>query len=265
MLHILIETGACLSKLPNPPTQSPTGPDGLAVYYPDYSMAWSIGICKNDRPQPNGYPTYDTELECCKASYEGQASAACLNNLPNPPTGSPTGPDLDVYYPDTSLGWPEGTCTNARPLPNNVRTFPTMLDCCKGSFAGQVSAACLGNLPNPPTASPSETGPLGVYYADYKLPWPSGKCINDRPLPSGRPTYGTQEVCCISAYGGQQSDVCMCDANPCHSCKCPGIGDGTGNGCSLECAQGPSGEVSYADESTNKKSSKAEKRQSFQR
>ena len=227
-------SGACLNSLPNPPTQAPTESGPLDVYYP--TGLWSEGICTNERPLPDNVPTYDTQLDCCKGSFGGQVSGSCINDLPFPPTGSPTesGP-LDVYYPDYSKDWAEGTCTNERPLPNNVQTYATMLACCNGSYGGQASGDCLNALPNPPTASPSETGPLGVYYADYSLPWSAGKCINDRPLPSGRPTYATQESCCNGAYGGQSSDVCRCDEDPCHSCKCPGIGDGTGNGCSLVC------------------------------
>jgi hypothetical protein len=84
-----------------------------------------------------------------------------------------------------------------------------MLDCCKGAYGGQISGKCLAALPSPPTQSPTATGGLEVYYPDYDTAWSDATCINERPLPSGRPTYDTMLDCCKGAYGGQVSGKCL--------------------------------------------------------
>ena len=61
-----------------------------------------------------------------------------------------------------------------------------------------------------------------MYYPNYLKAWSEGVCINTGPKPSGRPEYDSQNKCCENAYRGQVSDVCMCDVNPCYSCKCGG-------------------------------------------
>lgn len=67
-------SGYCLSTLPNPPTQAPTGSGGLDVYYPLYEEAWSDGYCVNTSPMPSGRPAYTSQLHCCKQAYRGQIS-----------------------------------------------------------------------------------------------------------------------------------------------------------------------------------------------
>jgi len=216
-------SGACLASLPNPPTTSPTEAGGFSVYYPDYDTAWTQATCINERPLPSGRPTYSTLLACCKGAYGGQVSGACLASLPNPPTMSPTETGgLSVYYPDYSTAWPEATCINERPLPSGRPNYSTLLACCKGAYGGQTSGACIASLPNPPTMSPTETGGLSVYYPDYSTAWTQATCINERPLPSGRPTYSSQLACCRGAYGGQTSAACICAIDACNSCSCPG-------------------------------------------
>jgi len=234
-------SGKCLSTLPSPPTTSPTNPGGIAdFWYPDYDTAWSEAGCLNKFPLPfpnvNDRPNYKTMLECCKAAYGGQVSGACLSNLPNPPTGSPTGSSgLEFWYPDYDTTWSVAGCINTRPMPSGRPTYKTMLECCKGAYGGQVSGACLSELPNPPTTSPTSSAGLDVWYPDYSLAWPSGICINDAPLPSGRPTYSSRAVCCSSAYGGQTTHTCQCDIDPCYSCNCPGA-TATGACPSLTCS-----------------------------
>jgi hypothetical protein len=41
-------SGFCFSKLASPPTSSPTGSDGLDVWYPDYDQDWTDATCIND-------------------------------------------------------------------------------------------------------------------------------------------------------------------------------------------------------------------------
>lgn len=233
-INIMNSTGVCLSQLANPPTMSPTETGGLDVYYPDYAAPWSEAFCINTRPLPSGRPSYSSILECCKGAYGRQASGACLATLPSPPTMSPTETgDLGVFYADYSTPWSDATCINARPLPSGRPIYATKLECCKGAYGGQVSGACLASLPSPPTESPTSSGGLMVYYPDYTKGYPDGLCINDGPLPSGRPSYPTKGACCQAAYPDQQKQTCFCDIDPCFSCNCPGVGDGAA--CGLVC------------------------------
>jgi len=223
-------SGKCLSQLASPPTTSPTMAGGVGNdWYPDYDTAWSDAGCKNELPLPftsNSRPTYDTQLACCKAAYGGQTSGKCLSQLESPPTTSPTiagGLGLE-WYPDYTTAWSDAGCTNAVPKPFNDGdrpTYDTQIACCKAAYGGQTSGKCLSQLASPPTTSPTTTGNVGSdYYPDYTKAWPSGVCINSLPVPSGRPTYSTQSSCCSGAYGGQTSMACLCDADPCYSCKC---------------------------------------------
>jgi len=306
-------SGFCLNNLPSPPTMSPTVSGGLDVFYPDYSQQWSAGLCINTRPLPSGRPNYSTMLACCKGAYAGQMSGYCLAQLPSPPTGAPTNSAFETdfwypeyektwsdagcsnklplpfnnkadrpnyssqlacckgayggqtsgnclsqlpnpptmtptgsggagfWYPDYDTSWSDATCLNTRPLPFGTGgrpTYDSMLACCKGAYAGQSSGACLASLPNPPTQSPTTSGGLDIYYPNY-VEWSSGKCVNDRPLPSGRPNYSTQQACCSGAYGGQTSNNCMCDAvGVCYSCNCGTEAERTSANCDLNCGSG---------------------------
>merc|ERR1711966_197963 len=203
-------SGMCFSQLPSPPTTSPTGAGGGDVFYPDYATAWSVAGCTNKLPMPDGRPTYDTQLDCCKAAYGGQTSGMCLSQLPSPPTTSPTGAGGgDSFYPDYDTAWSEAGCTNKLPLPSGRPTYETQLDCCKAAYAGQVSAMCLSQLPNPPTTSPTGAGGGDAWYPDYDTAWSVAGCTNILPLPSGRPTFTTQLACCQGAYGAQMSGKCL--------------------------------------------------------
>ena len=203
-------SGFCFSKLASPPTSSPTGSDGLDVWYPDYDQDWTDATCINEGPIPNGRPTYDTMLACCKAAYSGQSSGACLQALPTPPTSSPTGADgLDVWYADYDQDWADATCINEGPVPNGRPVYDTMLACCKAAYSGQSSGACLQALPTPPTSSPTGADGLDVWYADYDQDWTNGVCINEGPVPNGRPVYDSMLACCKGAYSGQLSGACI--------------------------------------------------------
>ena len=79
---------------------SSSGSSGVSVgtsdrWYPNYDPQFSLGKCINDAPAPNGRPSYATGVECCGKAYSGQASGACLNSLPQAPSGlgAPTGQD----------------------------------------------------------------------------------------------------------------------------------------------------------------------------
>ena len=116
-----------------------------------------------------------------------------------PGGGNPT----QAWHPTYSAGWTNGYCQLT--VDCNSPSYSSELTCCKGAYAGQTTGECLKRLPNPPTTSPTGTGGLAVYYPDYTKAWPEGNCINDRNMPSGRPTYPTMLACCKGAYGGQMS------------------------------------------------------------
>jgi len=214
-------SGACIAALPNPPTTAPTPTGaptkaGEGTYYPDYSLAWTAGVCISTLPVPSGRPTYSSMLACCKAAYGGQTSGTCIAALPNPPTtaptptGAPTKAGEGTYYADYSLAWSEGVCISTLPVPSGRPTYTSMLACCKAAYGGQTSNKCIAALPNPPTAAPTKVSP-DLYYPDYSLAWTAGKCINTLPIPSGRPTYTSELACCKAAYAGQVSNACFAD------------------------------------------------------
>jgi len=209
-------SGYCLSQLPAPPTTSPTTEGNLlAVWYPDYDTDWAAAGCKNNGPVPNGRPTYASELACCKGAYAGQMSGKCLSQLPSPPTTSPTAEGgADFFYPDYETTWSDAGCKNDLPLPftpGGRPTYPSLLECCKGAYGGQMSGTCLSQLESPPTSSPTPEGGAEFYYPNY-VGWTDGYCSNTLPLPfsaGGRPTYDTMLECCKGAYGGQVSGKCL--------------------------------------------------------
>ncbi len=109
--------------------------------------------------------------------------------------------DEQLWHPVYSAGWTDGYCREETTC--NSPGYSTELACCKAAYGGQVSGACLKSLPNPPTSSPTNEGGLDVWYPDYGTAWTEASCLNDRPLPSGRPTYDSPLACCKGAYGGQ--------------------------------------------------------------
>ena len=173
-------------------------------------------------------PEYATQLECCKGAYGGQSSGKCLSELASPPTTSPTkaGGVGDEWYPDYSTAWSDAGCLNTLPKPfkdGDRPVYESQLDCCKAAYGGQSSGKCLSELASPPTTSPTQSGGASVFYPNYGVSWSEATCINDYPVPSGRPTYSTQSACCSGAYGGQTSQACVCAVDPCYSCKCDGV------------------------------------------
>ncbi|EJK70750.1 hypothetical protein THAOC_07863, partial [Thalassiosira oceanica] len=141
------------------------------------------------------------------------------------------------WYPDYSSAWSDAGCLNTLPKPFNDGDRPvyaTQLECCKAAYGGQSSGKCLSELASPPTTSPTSAGGADVYYPNYSKSWAEATCINDNPVPSGRPTYSTQSACCSGAYGGQTSQACVCAVDPCYSCKCGSVAELTANSCSAD-------------------------------
>ena len=215
----------------------------IGKFYADYSTPWPQAGCKNTVPHPISATTFfATQLECCKASFGGQTSNACVMGLPNPPTAKPSVAPTTVapttkspttvagqgggWYADYATAWPNAGCKNTTPLPNYATTFyATQLACCKAAFGGQTSNACIQGLPNPHTAktsvAPTTVAPTtkspttlagqgGGWYADYGTPWLTAGCKNTTPLPiHATMFYATQLACCKAAFGGQTSNACI--------------------------------------------------------
>jgi len=203
-----------------PPTNKPTGQptDKLTStpkWFPAGGSDLPNGYCELSSDYHNGNygQGYDTNLECCNLFYIGQMSGTCYSKMESPPTLNPTGVGgPDVWYPDYDAVWTEATCKNDNPLPfgpGGRPTYLSMLECCKHVYGLQTSGACFSELENPPTMTPTPEGGLEGYYADYNKSWSDGCCINDRPLPSGRPAYNTMLECCTGQYFGQLSGTCL--------------------------------------------------------
>ena len=107
------------------------------------------------------------------------------------------------WHPQYYAGWTKGFCGFIKDC--NSPGYSTELACCKHAYAGQMSRYCVSKLPSPPTTSPTKGGGLDVYYPDYDTAWTEAGCINNYPMPSGRPMYTTMVACCKHAYGGQVS------------------------------------------------------------
>lgn len=110
------------------------------AWHPQYHLpgGWADGFCILTVDCDT--PSYLTELACCKGAYGGQRSNACINALPNPPTQSPTPVGgLSIWYADYDTSWSDAGCVNTRPVPSGRPVYQSLLDCCKGAYAGQVS------------------------------------------------------------------------------------------------------------------------------
>ena len=57
--------------------------------------------------------------------------------------------------------------------------------------------------------SSTTTSAGSLWYPDYNSNYALGKCVNEVPVPSGRPNYDSGEACCQAAYGTQSSEHCM--------------------------------------------------------
>ena len=99
-------------------------------------------------------------------------SGVCLSQLDSPPTTSPTSTGgLDVYYPDYETAWDKAACVNTRPMPSGRPVYSTMLACCKGAYAGQMSGYCLSQLEAPPTTSPTSSDATADFWYPGESEW----------------------------------------------------------------------------------------------
>ncbi|KAL7427961.1 hypothetical protein ACHAXM_001095, partial [Skeletonema potamos] len=166
-------------------------------WYPDYNPIWALGKCSNFSPVPSGRPHYDSQSECCKMAYNGQASGACVGYTTS------TVSKLETFYPDYNGDWSLGKCSNAYPAPGGRPQYNSQQECCDKAYAGQSSGACINDLP-----LTTENG-LDQFYPNYDPIFSKGICTNKFPLPHGRPIYASQSECCEFAYRGQASGACV--------------------------------------------------------
>lgn len=135
-------------------------------WYPNYSINdFNKGICITLSPAPAGIVTYESQLTCCKKSYAGQSSGACIISLPD----SIKATLKKVWFPVYS----DQSCVSTEFFPRNhgVTQYETQLDCCMAEYGhGDADVStCVAGLPNPPTTSPTPVGglKLDVWYPDY--------------------------------------------------------------------------------------------------
>ena len=62
------------------------------------------------------------------------------------------------------------------------------------------------------------------WYPDYNGDYAKGKCINELPLPTGRPNYSSGEGCCQASYGNQASGICLSSLNTGQTTSNPSTG-----------------------------------------
>ena len=141
-------------------------------WHPTFSVGWADGYCRYTTE--NNSPGYSTQLACCNSAYSGQVSGYCLSTLPAPPTTSPTttGNLLEVWYPGAYI---RRECANITPL----STLKLSIDPLNVQYANH--------------GAQSNVSP------DYETAWAEAGCMNNGPLPSGRPIYESQLQCCKGA------------------------------------------------------------------
>eukprot|EP00804_Cyclotella_cryptica_P017918 CCRYP_001284-RA/>CCRYP_001284-RA protein AED:0.17 eAED:0.17 QI:49/1/1/1/0.75/0.6/5/1327/535 len=63
--------------------------------------------------------------------------------------------ETDLWYPTYSAdNFESGICVNSLPIPKNVSTFQSELECCVKFFNFQIEGYCLKQLPSPPAIPP---------------------------------------------------------------------------------------------------------------
>ena len=94
------------------------------------------------------------------------------------------------------------------------------------------------------------------WYPDYNGDYALGKCINELPLPTGRPNYSSGEGCCQASYGNQASGICLSSLNTGQTTSNPTTGvptlrptstSPTTNNSSIPITSPPTNEVSLAN------------------
>jgi len=194
-------TGACFAGMATAPSAAPSSVDDIK-WFPDWSKAWTDGVCISGAAPPSGY-TFASQAECCLNAYAGQTSGACLANMDSPPTAAPfTVADL-VFYPIYTGDWSTGYCDNdpdKAPTVGSlgVSIFTTQAECCDLYFPNQPGRFCKTRVPFEGSLAPT---PAPIYfYPKWGSSVDEGRCLNDGMEPAGITLYLDGKKCCESEF-----------------------------------------------------------------
>mmetsp|Transcript_26094 Transcript_26094/g.53986 ORF Transcript_26094/g.53986 Transcript_26094/m.53986 type:complete len:453 (+) Transcript_26094:183-1541(+) len=194
-------TGACFAGMANAPSAAPSSVDDIK-WFPDWSKAWTDGVCISGAAPPSGY-TFASQAECCLNAYAGQTSGACLADMDSPPTAAPfTVADL-VFYPIYTGDWSTGYCDNdpdKAPTVGSlgVSIFTTQAECCDLYFPNQPGRFCKTRVPFEGSLAPT---PAPIYfYPKWGSSVDEGRCLNDGMEPAGITLYLDGKKCCESEF-----------------------------------------------------------------
>ena len=123
-----------------------------------------------------------------------------------------------------------------------------------GSSVSNSNGSSGSNQEGSTTQTPSTSD---KWYPDYNGDYAKGKCINELPLPTGRPNYSSGESCCQASYGNQASGFCLSSLNTGQTTSNPPTGSPThrptskspttNNNSSRPITSSPTNEVSLAN------------------
>jgi hypothetical protein len=107
-----------------------------------------------------------------------------------------------LWHPDYQQPWSTAGCVSKPDC--DSPGYSTQLECCQTAYGGQVSGACIRQLPTSPTDM------IEKWYADYGKTWSDAGCKSATPYPSYATTFfNSQLACCKGAFGGQTSGACL--------------------------------------------------------
>jgi len=96
---------------------------------------------------------------------------------------------------------------------NFKKVLDVLFDGSRPQISGPSSSPGSGSSSVDNTAG-SGGSTADVWYPNYDAQFAAGKCVNDSPVPGGRPTYTTGSECCSFAYAGQASNACVNALSP---------------------------------------------------
>ena len=174
-----------------------------SLWYPDYNSNYALGKCVNEVPVPSGRPNYDSGEACCQAAYGSQSSGLCLSSL----SGAQSTPSSTIATSTSTEATPAITSTTITTLTSMMTSSTTIPE----DTTTQMTTTTVATTTTAVTSSQVTTTESSIssrWYPDYNNDYALGKCINELPIPSGRPNYDSGLECCQAAYGQQASGVC---------------------------------------------------------
>ena len=92
---------------------------------------------------------------------------------------------------------------------DRAENFKKVLEVMFDGSPPQVGSSTPINDTGDDSDSSTTTSGGSLWYPDYNSNYALGKCVNEVPVPSGRPNYDSGEACCQAAYGSQSSGHCV--------------------------------------------------------